>query len=288
MTLSLTLIIFQHHQNTTTHLSKKEKKSAAARKRRSTVDKKKENKAKQSKSEPLIVLKEFGLRKKPKVELLLPGWRVVEVAKLNSRKEKLDEDLSDEAFIRRHEAAEMEEVELWDRWKAIREDEGRKITGRSTSSGWREADLGPGAPRLRSERVGSCPSPGRLSPSSLEKVKEICVLPSTPTSVTVHIQPSEGARQIFQCRSSDKRRSFDSVSSNNQTERKNIPTTEVQLEKRRPEEHLPVRRKTTGSSRLRRSLPDILSKENMSPGSEPSQSDRILKDSNVEEKKKTR
>ena len=111
MTLSLTLIIFQHHQNTTTHLSKKEKKSAAARKRRSTVDKKKENKAKPSKSEPLIVLKEFGLRKKPKVELLLPGWRVVEVAKLNSRKEKLDEDLSDEAFIRRHEAAEMEEVE---------------------------------------------------------------------------------------------------------------------------------------------------------------------------------
>ena len=192
----------------------------------------------------------------------------------------------------------MEEVELWDRWKAIREDEGRKITGRSTCSGWREADLGLDAPRLRSQRVGSCPTPGRLSPTSMEKVKEICVLPSTPTSVTVQtVRKALGAnvssREIFECQDSDKRKSLDSSSANNQNERKKIQTTEVQVEKRRPEEHLPVRRKTTGSSRLRRSLPDILSKENMSchllnrntPGSDTAQPVRILKDSNVEETK---
>ena len=243
-------------------------------------------------------MREFGLRKKAKVELLVPGWRVVEVPKSTNRREKSDEDLSDEAFIRRHEAAEMEEVQLWDRWKALREDEGRKITGRSTCSGWREADLGLDAPRLRSQRVGSCPTPGRLSPTSMEKVKEICVLPSTPTTVTVQtvrkaLGTNGGSKEILECRSSDKRKSLHSVSSNNQIERQKIQSTEVQLEKRRQEEQLPVRRKTTGSSRLRRSLTDTLSKENKSclllnrntPGSDTVQPDRILKDSNVEEKK---
>ena len=222
----------------------------------------------------------------------------MEIAKSKKRKEKLDEDLSDEAFIRRHEAAELEGVELWDRWKAIRAEEGKKITGRSTSSGWREADLGADAPRLRSQRIGSCPTPGRLSPSSMEKVKEICVLPSTPTSVTVQtvrqaLGTNESSKQIFEYQSSVKRKSLDSVSSNNQNERKKILTTEVQLEKRRQEEQLPVRRKTTGSSRLRRSLPDTLSKENMScpllnrntPATDSAQPERILKDSNVEQKK---
>ena len=74
--------------------------------------KKKETKGKRRKSEPFIELREFGQRKKPKVELVLPGWRVVEVAKSKQRREKSDEDLSDEAFIRRHAAAELEEVEL--------------------------------------------------------------------------------------------------------------------------------------------------------------------------------
>ena len=260
--------------------------------------KKKETKGKTRKSETFIELREFGLRKKPKVELVLPGWRVVEVAKSKQRREKSDEDLSDEAFIRRHAAAELEEVELWDRWKAIRVEEGRRITGRSTSSGWREADLGLDTPRLRSQRVGSCSTPGRLSPTSMEKVKEICVLPATPTSLTVQtvrkaLQTNDGARKIFEFQSSDKRKSLDSVSSNNQNERKKTLTTEDQLEQRRQEENLPVRRKTTGSSRLRRSLPDILSKENLSchllnrncPGKDTAQPDRILKDSNVEEKK---
>ena len=226
---------------------------------------------------------------------------MVEVAKLRPRKEKCQEDLSDEAFIRRHEAAELEEVELWDRWKCLREEEGRGVTGsgRSTSSGWREADLGLDAPRLRSQRVGSSGSPGRLSPSSMEKVKEICVLASTPVSVqtvqTVRkvLQTNDGTRKMLEFQSSDKRKSLESVSSNNQNDRKKILTTDAQLERRKQEENLPLRRKTTGSSRLRRSLPDILSKENLSchllnrntPGTDTSQPDRILKDSNVEEKK---
>ena len=59
----------------------------------------------------MIELREYGLVKKPKVDLSLPSWRVVQVKKSQSRqKEAPEEDMSDEAFIRRHSLAEREEV----------------------------------------------------------------------------------------------------------------------------------------------------------------------------------
>ena len=88
-------------------------------------------------SEPAITLREINFVKKPKLDIFLPSWRAVELpTKLKKvRKEEVEEDLSDETFIRRHEEAEAEEVVLWDRWRKMREKEGKKIRGRSTLSG---------------------------------------------------------------------------------------------------------------------------------------------------------
>ena len=106
------------------------------------------------------------------------------------KREELCEDLSDEAFIRRHEAAEAEEQLLWDKWRRMREEQGKRVTGRSTLGGWRMPDLEAGAPRLRSQRLDSARSeasstPGRMSPASMDRVREICVLSKTPTKVTL-------------------------------------------------------------------------------------------------------
>eukprot|EP00092_Neocalanus_flemingeri_P013104 GFUD01014120.1.p1 GENE.GFUD01014120.1~~GFUD01014120.1.p1 ORF type:complete len:546 (+),score=96.50 GFUD01014120.1:55-1692(+) len=125
--------------------------------------------------------------RKPKTEIQLPGWRRIESPhKSQNRVEISDvedvEDMSDIAFAIRHAKAEEEEQELWEKWQAKRLEDGSLPTGRSKSSGWREPDLN--LPKLRSQRVSSlkseCSTPGRLSPATVERVKEICIEPSTP------------------------------------------------------------------------------------------------------------
>jgi len=126
---------------------------------------------------------------KPKSEIQLPGWRRIESPYKSqngvdiSNDEEM-EDMSDKVFVSRHAKAEEEEQQLWEKWQAKRLEDGKAITGRSKSSGWREADLDLNTPRLRSQRVSSvkseCSTPGRLSPATVERVTEICVLPSTP------------------------------------------------------------------------------------------------------------
>lgn len=127
--------------------------------------------------------------RKPKSEIQIPGWRrIVSPCKVQSNIEVSDqeelEDMSDDTFIIRHKKAEEEEQQLWEKWQAKRLEDGKAITGRSKSSGWREADLGLDSPRLRSQRVSSikseCSTPGRLSPATVERVKEIYIEPSTP------------------------------------------------------------------------------------------------------------
>ena len=235
----------------------------------------------------MIELREYGLVKKPKVDLSLPSWRVVQVKKSQSRqKEAPKEDLSDEAFIRRHSLAEREEQELWDRWRSLRQEEGCAV-------GRREGDLGPDAPRLRSQRVASCGTPGRLSPTSMDRVREICVLPSTPTCVTVKTFSKAFETNIGQRKFQDSQgqSSVQDLGKRNSCEAlcHKSPSEKGQ------EEQTQCRRKTSGSSRLRRSMPDlnVSSKENFSchllnrnkAATEMSQADRILKDSNVEDKK---
>jgi len=126
---------------------------------------------------------------KPKPEIQLPSWRRIESPYKNrvstdSSNDDEIEDTSDEVFVQRHAKAEKEEQELWEKWQAKRLEDGKAISGRSKSSGWREPDLGLNTPRLRSQRVSSmkseCSTPGRLSPATVERVKEICVEPSTP------------------------------------------------------------------------------------------------------------
>ena len=143
----------------------------------------------------------------------------------------------------------------------------------------REGDLL--TPRLRSQRLASCPTPGRLSPASMERVREICVLPSTPTCVTV-----QTFNRAFQTDVGPKI----SQQRQNSIAKKGAACQKSPTEK---EELIQVRRKTIGSSRLRRSLPDVRFKENISSlllnknqsAPETCEADRILKDSNVEEKK---
>jgi len=127
---------------------------------------------------------------KPKPEIQLPSWRRIvspyksRMGSDSSNDDEDIEDMSDEVFVTRHKKAEEEEQELWEKWQAKRLEDGKAISGRSKSSGWREPDLGLNTPRLRSQRVSSmkseCSTPGRLSPATVERVKEICVEPSTP------------------------------------------------------------------------------------------------------------
>lgn len=168
---------------------------------------KKQEKEKSPEAE--IILHEVNFIKKPKKEIFLPSWRRIDVPRLKSgkRREELQEDLSDEAFIRRHEAAEAEEQLLWDKWRRMREEQGKRVTGRSTLGGWRMPDLEAGAPRLRSQRLSSARSeasstPGRMSPASMDRVTEICVLSKTPTKVTLKTVQTSSDQQ--------KRKSFDS------------------------------------------------------------------------------
>ena len=173
---------FEHHQEPVVVKKVKKKKL----KRRTTIDNGDLPKA--VVTEPEIVLRETNFVKKPKVEINLPTWREVIVPKWKSgKKVDIEEDLSDEVFIKRHDDAEKEEQVLWEKWKKIREEEGKKISGRSNVNGWKIPDLGPQTPRLRSQRIdssrresSSSSSSGRISPSV---IREICVLSSTPTFV---------------------------------------------------------------------------------------------------------
>ena len=168
---------------------------------RLSIDKTGKKPEKEKSPESEITLHEVNFVKKPKKEIYLPSWRRVDVPRLKTvkRREELCEDLSDEAFIRRHEAAEAEEQLLWDKWRRMRKEEGKRVTGRSTLGGWRMPDLEAGAPRLRSQRLDSARSeasstPGRMSPASMDRVKEICVLSKTPTKVILRTSTDQKRR----------------------------------------------------------------------------------------------
>lgn len=104
-------------------------------------------------------------------EIQLPGWRVAGPG--DGLGEEGVEDLSDAACSRRHERAELEEQALWARWQEQRAREGRAVSGRCGQAGWREPDLAPDTPRLRSHTA-----PG------VEQVREILVLPATPPQLS--------------------------------------------------------------------------------------------------------
>ena len=121
--------------------------------------------------------------KKQKSEIQIPSWRQVSLRGLNGiKREELEEDLSDSAFERRHQKAEEEEQMLWEKWTEMREAEGKAEGGRSKSSRWRDVEQHILTPRLRSQRLSSLLSdasstPGRLSPTTMSMVQEICVEP---------------------------------------------------------------------------------------------------------------
>ena len=180
------------------------------KKERLSLDKTDNDLEKEKSPETEITLHEVNFVKKPKKEIYLPSWRRVDVPRLKSvkRREELCEDLSDEAFIRRHEAAEAEEQVLWDKWRRMREEQGRRVTGRSTLGGWRMPDLEAGAPRLRSQRLDSARSeasstPGRMSPASMDRVKEICVLSKTPTKVRLQTSTDQKKKSYQSVQQSD-------------------------------------------------------------------------------------
>ena len=71
---------------------------------------------------------------------------------------------------------------LWEKWTEMREAEGKAEGGRSKSSRWRDVEQHILTPRLRSQRLSSLLSdasstPGRLSPTTMSMVQEICVEP---------------------------------------------------------------------------------------------------------------
>ena len=122
--------------------------------------------------------------KKQKSEIQIPSWRQVSLRGLINgiKREELEEDLSDSAFERRHQKAEEEEQMLWEKWTEMREAEGKAEGGRSKSSRWREVEHHIFTPRLRSQRLSSLLSeasstPGRLSPTTMSMVHEICIEP---------------------------------------------------------------------------------------------------------------
>ena len=121
--------------------------------------------------------------KKQKSEIQIPSWRQVSLRGLNGiKREELEEDLSDSAFEKRHQKAEEEEQMLWEKWTEMREAEGKAEGGRSKSSRWRDVEQHIFTPRLRSQRLSSLLSdasstPGRLSPTTMSMVQEICVEP---------------------------------------------------------------------------------------------------------------
>lgn len=130
----------------------------------------------------------------PKEEIQIPSWRPANSWRHLEpvKKHDVEEDLSDAAFENRHAKAEEEEEMLWEKWTEMREEQGKETGGRSKSSRWREVELSTdlSTPRLRSQRVCSVLStasstPGRLSPTTMFRVQEICVepvnLPPSPT-----------------------------------------------------------------------------------------------------------
>ena len=219
---------------------------------------------------PEITLVEIDFVKKPKKEIFLPSWRRIDVPR-QKRREEHCEDLSDEAFIRRHEAAEAEEQILWDKWRRMREEQGKKVTGRSTLGGWRMCDLEAGAPRLRSQRLRSvrseASSSGRLSPASLDRVREICVLSKTPTKVTMKI-------------GQQKRKSFDSrcqKQSDKLSADKTVQQSVIE------DEHLAKKFRRSASSKSPHLTPDKGKNLFKGPELQTPDKSRILKESNIDQ-----
>jgi len=97
------------------------------------------------------------------------------------RKQDIEEDLSDQAYVTRHTKAEEEEQEMWDSWQKLRKSNFQLRGGRSKSRRWREVALPAG---LRAHRVSSVQSEdsfsGRLSPRS-GQLTEIQIVTAPPT-----------------------------------------------------------------------------------------------------------
>merc|ERR1719277_2967228 len=67
---------------------------------------------------------------KPKVSIQIPSWRRVSKSVDNWKNMPGEmEDLSDEAYLLRHQKAESEEQILWERWQKLREYTGEKSRG---------------------------------------------------------------------------------------------------------------------------------------------------------------
>ena len=262
---------------------------------RMSADRKSETKYEKERSpESEITLHEVNFVKKPKQEISLPSWRRVDVARRRPGKTwDLEEDLSDEAFIRRHEAAEAEEQILWDKWRVMREEQGKRVTGRSTLGGWRTSDLGVGAPRLRSQRLDSARSeasstPGRLSPASMDRVKEICVLSQTPTKVTVHsINKTSLAKSLHSSQNlngpnGQKRKSVESSCQKESDISKRIKQSEISTNV--GDEQIFKRFRRSTSSKVDQMALSNSSENKGSSGSkkQTTENSRILKESNID------
>jgi len=143
---------------------------------------------------------------KPKVSIQIPSWRKVPVptGARNMEWKNMSgeiEDLSDEAYLLRHQKAESEEQILWERWQKLREYTGEKSRGgRSKSRRWKEVVInlpeeagGSGdttpimAAASRSRRISSLQSEdsfssGRLSPrtGNLQEIMIMGTAPPTP------------------------------------------------------------------------------------------------------------
>lgn len=135
---------------------------------------------------------------KPKVSIQIPSWRRVSKSFDNWKNMPGEiEDLSDEAYLLRHQKAESEEQILWERWQKLREYTGEKSRGgRSKSRRWKEVviNLPDGGsdptsliPAKRCRRISSLQSEdsfssGRLSPrtGNLQEIMIMGTAPPTP------------------------------------------------------------------------------------------------------------
>eukprot|EP00088_Acartia_fossae_P029141 TRINITY_DN2997_c0_g1_i5.p1 TRINITY_DN2997_c0_g1~~TRINITY_DN2997_c0_g1_i5.p1 ORF type:complete len:678 (+),score=128.97 TRINITY_DN2997_c0_g1_i5:98-2131(+) len=81
--------------------------------------------------------------RKPRVQIQIPSWRRVETGRCMDWKALPGEieNLSDEAYLERHEKAEEEEQILWESWQTLRKSIGKSCRGRSKSRRWREVNI---------------------------------------------------------------------------------------------------------------------------------------------------
>ena len=231
---------------------------------------------------------------KPKTDIRVPSWRPVEYHLTVSNRHgcdikvnQLEEDMSDLAFERRHEKAEEEEQELWEKWTAMRQEEGKAEGGRSKSSQWREVALTL-TPRLRSQRITSTASstPGRLSPTTMARVQEICIapiiLPQTPISMTLQTATPDPKKPRLSAGPWNEMR-------NRMEQELNLPIMTAESEPNLRRVRNEIRRSSNSSSQQQRPSKENVGEEDEQRRSRRQErrissstsSSRVLKDSNV-------